>query len=217
MASRLLLTQMNDSGVAERGDAYPARPDKVRAFIALPIPEAVKDQIERVQIELRRVLPAKTVRLTKRDQFHLTLRFLGNVQADRLTELTDTLLTVTSAFPVLNLRAERVGCFPHSRFPRVLWIWVHDDAEQLPVLQRTIESAVEKFAESKADKMFTGHVTLARINGIKQPEAEALSKQMNAMTDRCFGDWTAKEVKLMRSELLQSGALHTVLAAFPLT
>lgn len=207
---------MNDSGVAERGDSCPAS-QVVRAFIALPIPEAVKDQVERVQVELRRVLPAKPVRWTKRDQFHLTLRFLGNVPADRLTELTDALRKVTAGFPVLKLRAERIGCFPHPRFPRVVWVWVHDDEEQLPVLQRGIESEVEKFAESKADKEFTGHVTLARINGIKRPEAEALAKQMHAMTERCFGEWTANEVKLMRSELFQSGALHTVLAAFPLS
>jgi len=208
---------MNDSGVAERGDAYFARPDKVRCFIALPIPETVKDQIEQVQTELRQVLPGKLVRWTKRDQFHLTLRFLGNVEADRLTELTDRLRKVTASFPVLKLRAERIGCFPHPRFPRVVWVWVHDDEEQLPVLQGTIESEVEKFAESKADKEFTGHVTLARINGIKRPEAEALSKQMHAMTERCFGEWTANELKLMRSELLRTGAIHTVLAAFPLS
>ena len=208
---------MDDSQLAESSDSCPANPDLVRAFIALPIPESVKDQIERVQAELRRILPGKSVRWTKREQFHLTLRFLGNVPAERLPELTDALRALASGLPVLNLRAERVGCFPHLRFPRVLWVWVHDDAEQLPVLQRSIESAVEKFAESKTDKKFTGHVTIARINGIKRPEAESLAKQMHAMTERFFGEWAANEVKLMRSELLKSGAIHKVLAACPLT
>jgi len=208
---------MNETQSAGSSDSCAANPDVVRAFIALPIPETVKDQIERIQVELCRGMPEKCVRWTKREQFHLTLRFLGNVQADRLPELIDVLRDVTLGFSVLNLRTERVGCFPHPRFPRVLWVWVHDDAEQLPVLQQSIESAVGKFAESKTDKKFTGHVTIARINGIKRPEAEALAKQMNAMTDRCFGEWAANEVKLMRSELFQSGAIHKVLAAFPLT
>jgi 2'-5' RNA ligase len=60
-------------------------------------------------------------------------------------------------------------------------------------------------------------VTIARINGIKRPQAEALAKLAYALTSRQFGDWTASDVKLMRSELAQSGAVHSVLAAFPLT
>lgn len=207
---------MNDVGVAESSGAHSARSDKARAFIALPIPEAVKDQIERVQLELRRIIPERCVRWAKRDQFHLTLRFLGNVQADRLRELTDSLRAVASGFPVLKLRAERLGCFPHPRAPRILWVRVHDEAEQLPVLQQHVESAAGKFAESQADKKFIGHVTIARINGIQGPEAGALAKQMHAMTDRCFGEWAANELKLMRSELFQAGAIHKVLAAFSL-
>jgi 2'-5' RNA ligase len=188
----------------------------VRAFIALPIPDAVKTAIERTQAQMQRGLPGKIARWTKREQFHLTLRFLGNVPADQITELADALRAVTSGFPALKLRAERVGCFPHPRFPRVLWVWVHDEAHQLPLLQQNIESAAGKFAESKADKEFTGHVTIARINGIKRQEAETLARQMTEMTHRLFGEWRATEVQLLRSELLQSGAVHTILATLPL-
>lgn len=189
----------------------------LRLFIALPLPDAVKAEIERIQNELRRVLPKTSVRWAKSDQFHLTLRFLGNVEAPRVAELAEALRRACSGFPALQLRAERIGCFPDLRYPRVAWVWVHDEAEQLGVLQGKIESAVGRFAESKSEKKFTGHVTIARINGIKRPQAEALAKLAHALTDRYFGEWTAGEVKLMRSELLQSGAVHSVLAALPLS
>ena len=189
----------------------------IRLFIALPLPDAVKAEIERVQEELRRVLPERSVRWTKSGQFHLTLKFLGNVEADRVAELAEALRSACSGFPALQLRAERIGCFPDLRHPRVVWVWVHDEAEQLSVLQGKIESAVVRFAESKSEKKFTGHVTIARINGIKRPQAEALAKLAHALTERRFGEWTAGEVKLMRSELLQSGAVHSVVAALPLS
>jgi len=188
----------------------------VRAFIALPIPEAVKAEIARVQDELRRVLPEKTVRWTKRDQFHLTLRFLGNVDANRLPALTDALRGACSGFPVLKLRAERIGCFPDLRFPRVVWVWVHDDAEHLLALQRGIETAVAEFAERKEEKKFTGHVTIGRINEFKRPQAEALAKLAHSLTEHRFGEWTANDVRLMRSELSESGAVHSVLDEFAL-
>jgi 2'-5' RNA ligase len=208
---------MNPSKDADQSDSCPANPNLIRAFIALPIPEAVKDEIERVQVELRNVLPQKSVRWTKRDQLHLTLKFLGNVEPSRLRELTESLREACAGFPALKLRAERIGCFPSLRFPRVVWIWVHDDTEQLRGLQQRVESAIEKFAEGKEEKAFTGHVTIARINAIKRPKAEALAKTAHALTSRHFGDWTANEVRLMRSELAQSGAVHSALAAFPLT
>lgn len=191
-------------------------PTTLRLFIALPIPEAVKSEIECVQNELRQVLPEKSVRWTKRGQFHLTLRFLGNVEASRVLELTSVLRDACSSFPALGLRAERIGCFPGLRYPRVVWVWVHDDVQQLGLLQRMTESAVGKFAENGAEKKFTGHVTIGRINGIKRPQTEALAKLAHSMTERRFGEWTATEVKLMRSELSQSGAVHSVLSTFPL-
>jgi 2'-5' RNA ligase len=206
---------MNQAAEPERGGSGPANPF-VRAFVEFPIPEFVKEAIERAQDELRRALPEKSVRWTKREQFHLTLRFLGNVEPSRLRDLSNALRGACSGFPALKLRAERVGCFPDLRFPRVVWAWVHDDAEQLPVLQSRIDAAVGSFAENREEKKFTGHVTVARTNGIKRSKAEVLAKQVSALTEQRFGEWVASEVKLMRSELLPSGAVHSVLAAFPL-
>src|SRR5688572_14114046 len=97
-----------------------AEPTTIRAFIALPIPEAVKAEIGRVQDELRRALPEHCVRWTKREQLHLTLRFLGNVETTCVLELTNAVGAACQGFPALNLRAERIGCFPDLRFPRVV-------------------------------------------------------------------------------------------------
>lgn len=187
-----------------------------RLFVALPIPDPVKDEIERLQDELRAVLPPKSVRWTKREQFHLTLRFLGQVSSQRVPALTEALRGACSEFAALKLRAELIGCFPSLRFPRVLWVWVHDEAEQLPWLQERIELAVGGFAAAAVEKDFTGHVTIARINGIRRAQAEILGKRAHESVDRRFGEWTANEVRLIQSELFPSGARHTVLGRFVL-
>jgi RNA 2',3'-cyclic 3'-phosphodiesterase len=187
-----------------------------RLFVAVTIPEAIKAKIEEAQAELRRALPERAVRWTRRAQFHLTLRFLGDVEAARVEALAEAIRAACRGFGPVHLRAGRVGCFPDLRYPRVVWVGVQDQAEQLPRVQEAVESATREFTTETKEERFTGHVTLARIKGIRRPEADALGKAAAGMAERLFGQWTAYKVELMRSELLPQGARHTSLASIAL-
>ena len=66
-------------------DALP--PETLRLFIALTVPEDVKTEIEKAQAALRRALPEGRVRWTKREQLHLTLKFLGDVHEREIMEV----------------------------------------------------------------------------------------------------------------------------------
>lgn len=186
-----------------------------RLFVAISLPEPVKDEIEKAQREMRNGLPGNFMRWTKREQFHLTLKFLGNVASARVGELSDSLRKVCETFGAMRLKAERIGFFPDMRYPRVAWVWVHDEKELLPRLQQAIELAAQPFTAERAEKNFTGHVTLARIQGIKRAQAEVLSKCALGMAGRFFGEWTTESIGLIRSELSPSGARYTTLAKFP--
>src|SRR5205809_984446 len=102
-------------------------PETFRLFIAISVPDKVKDEIEKAQNELRRALPGGSVRWTKREQFHLTLKFLGNVEAPRVEELTESLRRGLEGFAALRLKAEQIGFFPDARRPRVVWAGVQDE------------------------------------------------------------------------------------------
>lgn len=197
-------------------NASARKPETWRLFIAIRLPDGVKDELEKVQRELRHGLPQKAVRWTTRERFHLTLKFLGNVDAEKIPGLIDALREVCVSCPPLNLRAERIGFFPDIRFPRVIWAWVHDDKELLPKLQALIEAAVVGFTAEKAEEKFTGHVTLGRAKGIKRPEAEILGKLALGMVDHLFGEWTAENIELIRSELSSAGSRYTTLSEIPL-
>jgi 2'-5' RNA ligase len=193
-----------------------AEGEQFRLFIAVTIPEEVKAKIAAAQAELHRVLPEGAVRWTRREQFHLTLKFLGGVDAARVEALGEAIRAACRGFSPLPLRAERVGFFPDLHRPRVIWVGVQDQAEQLPRLQAAVERATREYATEEREERFAGHVTLARIKGIKRPEAEALGKAAAGMADRLFGQWTAYQVELMRSELLPQGARHSILASVTL-
>jgi len=193
-----------------------AEGERFRLFIAVTIPGEIKAKIEAAQAELRRVLPERAARWTRREQFHLTLRFLGDVDASRVEALGEAVRAACWGFGALHLRAERVGFFPDLRYPRVVWVGVQDQAERLPLLQEAVARATREYTTEEKEKQFTGHVTLARIKGIKRPEAEALGKAAAGMAERLFGQWTACQVELMRSELLPQGARHSTLASIAL-
>lgn len=187
-----------------------------RLFIAISIPEDIKTGIERAQAELRRGLPGGGIRWTRREQFHLTLKFLGDVDDRRLTALADSLKRACRDFPALHLCAERIGFFPNRGVPRVIWVGVQDHSGQLPLLQSATVSAGEGFTAEKSEDKFTGHVTLGRAKDIHRSQAEQLAALVSGMADRLFGEWTADKVEIIRSELSSDGSRYTSLAAISL-
>jgi 2'-5' RNA ligase len=183
-----------------------------RLFVAISLPEKVKASIERAQAELRYALPDPGVRWTRPGQFHLTLKFLGNVPVDGLERLALAVQRVCAGFPALRLRAQGVGAFPSVKSPRVIWAGVQDCEGILPKLQPAIDAAVREFTAETAEGQFMGHVTLGRARGLKRPQAETFASLAAAMAGRNFGEWTADRVDIIRSGLASDGARYTTLA-----
>ena len=187
-----------------------------RLFVAISLPEEVKARIEQAQAELRRVLANDPVRWTRREQFHLTLKFMGDTPVNRIERLTLAVRSVCAAFPVLRLRAKGIGAFPDLKSPRVIWTGVEDREGFLLKLQPAVDAAVREFTNEKAEGEFTGHVTLGRARGLKRSQAETFAAMAAEMAEREFGGWAADKVEIIRSELSPGGARYTTLAVAPL-
>lgn len=196
--------------------AAPLETQEIRLFIALAIPEAIKSAIETVQAQLRRTLPAKAARWTRREQFHLTLKFLGNVPLNRVDELIEACLLACRPHPPLRLTAQKIGFFPNARVPRVVWVGIRDPHECLGVVWKAVQSAAQPFTSEPPEPEFTGHVTLARVSRLRREETEHLAKAAGRLDNVPLGEWTAGQLELVRSELLPEGARHGLVAALPL-
>src|SRR5262249_41663965 len=146
----------------------------------------------------------------------LTLRFLGQVKAQRADSLGQQFERACRSFAPLQLSAERLGAFPDLRFPQVIWAGLNDDAGRLTQLQAALEVVSREFASQPAGERFSGHVTLGRVKRLSRREAQVLSDWLARGAEKSFGKWTAAEIELMRSELSPAGARHTCLARFPL-
>jgi 2'-5' RNA ligase len=183
-----------------------------RLFIALSIPESIKDSILSAQSELRAALPGKAIGWTKREQFHVTLKFMGRVEVLRIEDLVRALQGACDGFGGLRLRAGGIGMFPNTSRPRVVWAKVLDGQARLPALHRLVENASSPFTDEEADRAFTGHVTIGRCKAIARSGIVTLAALASGMERRSFGDWTADGIEVVRSELAPGGSRHTTLA-----
>jgi len=190
--------------------------ERFRLFVAIPVPDPVRDKMLTVQRELQSLAPHGAVRWTKPEQFHLTLRFLGDVSSERVEDLRESVRAVCAGVPVLSLCACGVGFFPNARSPRVVWIGIGDHENRLMDLQRKIESAIRPFTQEPGGEHFAGHVTLGRFKQVNQLRINELTGRVEAMKDRMFGEWIAHEIEIVRSELSATGPRYNPLATIRL-
>lgn len=188
----------------------------LRLFIAITVPPEVREEIARAQGKLKRNTPPGVVRWTQPDQFHITLKFLGDVPAVQVAALEKSVAPVCTAPPALALSARGIGFFPNAHKPRVIWAGASDAAGQLSELHRRIDEALRWLTPVERPEKFTGHITLGRFKPGHHAAIPKLVELAASFHDRHFGEWRAGEVEIVRSELNSTGATHTVVAAFPL-
>lgn len=185
-----------------------------RLFIALNIPAEVHASIERVQQRLRYLAGANAMRWTRPEHFHLTLEFLGNVDAERIADLIAAFKGSCAGAGPLKLGLESAGCFPSFHKPSVAWLDVSGDVEALKNLQRRIRDAVQAFAERVETRAFSPHLTIGRVKSGAFQTARVFGRALEIEAKKIgrIAEWETRAIHLMRSETHPAGAVYTGIA-----
>lgn len=136
----------------------------IRTFIAIKI-QPNKKVLELLQY-LKTQFPDDKINWVDTENFHLTLRFLGDTTRGQLYELVDCLANVCSGKMKFNLSLRGTGYFKSKNQPRVLFIKI-ETIEELQLLVQEIEKAVEKCGFDAGQKTFKPHLTLGRIKHVE--------------------------------------------------
>jgi len=184
--------------------------------MALRVPDEVRERIATAQSELRATLARNAVRWTRPEQFHVTLKFLGDVDVTRINELRAAVESSISRLSAFQLNAEGIGFLPKLRRARVVWAGVTSPGAELGTLFQVVQQAAQKFSNEINEEKFSGHITLGLVKTLKGGDAKALETLALKIVQNQFGKWIAQSVELMRSELSAAGAVHTLQARFPL-
>lgn len=187
-------------------------PDTLRLFVAIDLPPHTRQALNTAMDVLRHDLRGP-FRWTAPESLHLTLKFLGDVESNRVALLTKALQEAVAPFTPFGLSLEGPGTFPGRGSPRVVWAGVGGNIEALTHLQAAIESALVAAGETMQDNSFRPHLTLARVRD-SLPPAEA-AKVRERLQEVHFGDeasFPVRNVHLIHSTLTPNGSIYRTLA-----
>jgi len=183
------------------------QPELIRTFIAIEIPDDVKSKMREVQDVLRK--SGADVGWVRPEGVHLTLKFLGNVEAGRIGELMASVSAAVSGTGPFELIVGGIGVFPNERSLRVVWLGLGGGMDALASLYEKVEAVCETLGFKRESRPFRPHLTLGRV---KSPRGrERLIRAVAELEKIEAGRFTAGAVSVMKSELRPTGAVYTEL------
>jgi 2'-5' RNA ligase len=188
--------------------------DAIRAFLAVPIPETVRQRVARVLSALKYVLPDG--RFVNPDQMHLTLHFFASLEPGRVTALAEAARAATAETAAFDLVLGGLGVFPDTRKPRVLWLGLREGADGLADLARDVGDRAREAGLPVEDRPLKPHLTLCRFR-FPERAAVGLPAAFRKAGDAGPERFRVERLVLYRSELQSQGALHTAIGEFPLS
>ncbi len=187
-------------------------PDTIRTFIAAEIPENITSGIRELQQGLKDY--GINIRWIRSENIHLTLKFLGDVQAADIDNIFEAISGTVDGVASISLKAKGIGVFPDIRRPHVLWVGLTGQLEVLMQLQKTLDSNLKDIGFPQEKRPFKGHLTIGRIKTKINTKkfGDALMAFRNFETETFIAD----KIILFKSELKPQGAVYTHLASAPL-
>jgi 2'-5' RNA ligase len=149
------------------------------------------------------------------ENYHVTLKFLGDVEEHLVPSLHEAAGRVTARVAPFTLAFDRFGGFPNLRRPRVVFYAASIGADRLRELASAVEEEVEPLGFARARRRFRAHLTLARIKRLLDGDSIAALEAMEPLPEA-----TAQEVDrfvLMRSHLRREGARYEEIGEYLLT
>ena len=181
----------------------------MRLFLAIPVTVAARGAASAIAGDVRRGLAARAIKWVEAENLHVTLRFLGEVDATRVIGL-QSLLTPPLATRCFSLVLGGAGCFPSAGLPRVLWIGVSDGAAKARAVFAELEERLSSLEFPREARVYTPHLTLGRVREISREEGRRVRERL-AQVAAPLATSRVDRVTLYRSHLTPSGSRYEAL------
>jgi 2'-5' RNA ligase len=189
-----------------RGNRQVPSHDRIRAFFGLPVPEAQRSTLGRYLAECAARAPQ--LRWALDANLHLTIRFLGHLEAAVAEQIADRV--VDADLSGFDVKLGEVGTFKRGRLARVVWLGLTAGVAESQKIAAAVEAECVRAGLEPETRAFSPHLTLARArarDGAQLPELPPAPS---------IDAWRASELVLYQSRLGRGGAVYEPLRTISL-
>jgi 2'-5' RNA ligase len=178
----------------------------LRCFIAINLPESVKNILTGLQQELGQC--GADIRWVRPENIHLTLKFLGDINKEAVEDIVKILELAGEEHAAFDFEIFGAGVFPNMKSPRVLWVGLKT-GELFAALHQMIEKGAASLGFKAEKRRFLPHLTLGRFRSSRGKSN--LIEKIRFFEKNSFGSFNIKSVCLMQSTLKPAGAEYTIM------
>lgn len=184
----------------------------MRIFVAIPVPDRVKQHARMFRNELG--ASRANIKWVEYQNYHLTVKFLGEVDEASLPEIKSRLMQAADSCPAFNLSVDGVGFFPNRMRPRVVWLGIRGETDKAEFLGERVDAYLAS-AGFEEEKKHQFHLTLGRVRN--DDRINELLKIAEHMADKeKLVSFKVDRFYLMQSRLAYGGPTYTVMETFEL-
>lgn len=179
----------------------------MRLFIAVDLNSQNKDALAGLQARLKKA--DADVKWVEPGNIHLTLKFLGEVNEEKIPKIISAIKESIAGFKPFSLEIVSLGAFPSLKYPRIIWAGIEKGKENLEKLAEGIETAMLKLGFPEEKRGFSSHLTLGRVRSAKNKDR--LCRQISLASFPALPQDIAS-VNLYQSRLTPQGPIYEKLA-----
>lgn len=181
----------------------------MRAFIAVDLDAPLRKALDRVQQQVRSIAPK--LRYVAPDAMHLTIKFLGEIDPRRVSEIATVLDVVAAESAPFEFAVRDLGVFAdRGNCIRVLWVGIDDTEGSLAALQQRVEQQLESIGFPPEGRPFAPHLTLARAH--RPMPIPQLTSHLERAGSANVGTQGVDSIVLYESDLTRDGPIYTALS-----
>ena len=182
-----------------------------RTFCAVELSDEVRARLQEHIARLRKEFLDAAASWSRVENIHLTLKFFGNVEIDRVPQISAAATRTTEQLSKFQIEVGNTGVFPRPSRAQVLWIGVNDPSGKLSALQKQFDEDCASTGFAKEDRAYHPHLTIARL---RKPERRLADTHLQMKFEPLAVG--INDLIVFRSELSNKGSRYTAISHHPL-
>lgn len=180
----------------------------MRSFIAIELSKEIKDFLGSLQDKLKQ--SGADVKWVEPKNIHLTLKFLGEIKEEKVDKVKLALEESLKDRSCFYMQLGPLGCFPNTKFPRVIWIGIKEGDIETRQITEYLEEKMAKIGIPKENRPFSSHITIGRVrSGLNIKNLIASLDTLTAnLSAQVLPGQTVNKIILFKSTLTPKGPIY---------